>query len=107
MAGRRFDVFLVNLDPTVGSEIRKTRPCVIVSPDEMNDRTRTVIVLPLTTGGHVYVTRVPCRAAGRAGFVVVDQPRSVDVSRLIRRLGALTAAEGSLVLEALERMFAP
>lgn len=89
-AVRRGDVFLVGLDPTRGSEIRKTRPCVIVSPDELNSHLRTFIVAPMTTGGHVYPFRVPCRFGGRAGYLVLDQLRTVDHERLVRRLGSLS-----------------
>ena len=80
----RGDVYLVQLDPTRGSEIRKTRPCLVVSPDELNDHLRTVIVAPMTTGGYAYPWRVPCRFEGRNGFVATDQLRTVDVERLAR-----------------------
>ena len=73
MAINRFDVYLINLDPTVGSEIRKTRPCLVVSPDELNHNTRTVIVAPLTTGGQPYPSRVPCTFKGKNGQVVLDK----------------------------------
>jgi mRNA interferase MazF len=103
----RFEVFLVNLDPTVGSEIRKSRPCVVVSPDEMNLYVRTVVVAPLTTAGRPYPSRVPVRFAGKDGQVVVDQLRTVDKIRLARRLGALKAREAAAVLEVLREFFAP
>jgi mRNA interferase MazF len=103
----RFEVFLVNLDPTVGSEIRKSRPCVIVSPDEMNRYVRTVVVAPLTTAGRPYPSRVPIHFAGKDGQVVVDQLRTVDKVRLARRLGALEAREAAAVLEVLREFFAP
>jgi len=103
----RFEVFLVNLDPTVGSEIRKTRPCVVVSPDEMNRYVRTVVVAPLTTAGRPYPSRVPVRFAGKNGQVVVDQLRTVDKIRLARRLGALEPREAAAVLEVLREFFAP
>ncbi len=93
MAVSRFDVFLVNLDPTVGSEIRKSRPCVVVSPDEMNRHVRTVVVAPLTTSSRPYPSRVPVRFAGKDGQVVIDQLRTVDKARLAARLGALDAHE--------------
>ena len=86
----RGDVYLIHLDPTRGSEIRKTRPCVVVSPDELNAHLRTVIVAPMTTGGHPYPFRVGCRFQQKAGHVVLDQLRTVDTERLVRRLGALT-----------------
>lgn len=104
---RRFDVFLVNLDPTVGSEIRKTRPCVIVSPDEMNEYVRTVVVAPLTTAQRAYPSRVPTRFDGKRGQVVIDQLRTVDKGRLAKRLGALDRAEQGAMLDVLRRFFAP
>jgi mRNA interferase MazF len=87
----RGQVYLVRLDPTLGSEIKKTRPCVIVSPDELNEHLRTVIVAPMTTGGRPYPWRPRCRFQGRAGFVALDQLRTVDVERLGKKLGALEA----------------
>ena len=103
---RRFEVYLVSLDPTVGSEIRKTRPCVVISPDEMNRHIRTVIVAPMTTQGQVYPTRVPCRFQGKSGYIVLDQIRTVDRSRLVRRLGKLTGSQAAATIEALGAMFA-
>jgi mRNA interferase MazF len=99
-------VHLVALDPTKGSEIRKTRPCVIVSPDELNRHLRTVIVAPMTTGGQAYPWRVACRFQRRAGFVAVDQLRTVDTERLVKRLGVLEAAAVSEVCRVLQEMFA-
>jgi mRNA interferase MazF len=107
MAINRFEVYLVNLDPTVGSEIRKTRPCLVVSPDEINHNIRTVIVAPLTTRGRVYPTRVPCRFKGKDGLVVLDQIRTVDQSRLIKKLGKIDAKTATAVLDVLQEMFAP
>lgn len=104
---RRGEVFLVNLNPTRGSEIQKTRPCVVVSPDELNEHLRTVIVAPLTTGGQVYPFRVPCRFRGRVGRVVLDQIRTVDRERLVRRLGQLSPATLGRTLAVLQEMFAP
>ena len=103
----RFDVFVVNLDPTVGSEIRKSRPCVIVSPDEMNRYVHTVVVAPLTTAGRTYPSRVPVSFADRRGQVVIDQLRTVDKARLAKRLGALRADEATAVLDVLREFFAP
>lgn len=103
----RFDVFLVRLDPSVGSEIQKTRPCVVISPDEMNRFVRTVIVAPLTTSRQSYPTRVPCRFEGRRGHVVLDQIWTVDRVRLLRRLGKLDPRTSARVLDILQRMFAP
>ena len=102
---RRADVFLVSLDPARGGEIQKTRPCVIVSPDELNAYLRTFIVAPLTTGGHAYPFRVPCRFEGRAGYVVIDQIRTVDRERLVRRLGKLSPSTLGRVLATLQEMF--
>lgn len=102
----RFEVFLISLDPTVGSEIQKTRPCVIVSPDEMNQYLRTVIVAPLTTGGKDYPTRIPVEFEGRSGRAALDQIRAVDRDRLLKKLGNLSRDEGLRVLETLSAMFA-
>ena len=107
MAIRRFEVHLINLDPTVGSEIQKTRPCLVVSPDELNRHVRTVVVAPMTTKGQAYPTRVPCRFRGKAGQVVLDQIRTVDRARLIKRLGRLDARTAARVLEVLQEMFSP
>jgi mRNA interferase MazF len=102
----RFDVFLVNLDPTVGSEITKTRPCVIVSPDEMNRFIRTVIIAPLTSKGRSYPTRVACKFDKKDGQVVLDQIRTVDKTRLIKKLGRLDKDTQQEVLDGLGEMFA-
>jgi mRNA interferase MazF len=104
---RRGDVFLVNLDPTRGGEIQKTRPCVVVSPDELNDHLRTFIVVPLTTGTHSYPFRVACRFEGRSGFIVLDQIRTIDHERLVRRLGKLSSSTLEQALTILQEMFAP
>jgi len=98
MVARRFDVFLVNLAPTVGSEIRKTRPCLIVSPGEMNRHIATVIVAPMTTRGRSYPTRVPCRFQRKSGQIVLDQ-------LLVRRLGRISPAARKAVLATLAEMF--
>lgn len=103
----RGEVHLVRLDPTLGSEIQKTRPCLIVSPDELNQHLRTVIVAPMTTGGKAYPWRVACRFQGRAGFVALDQLRTVDSERLVKRLGRLSASTSTEVLDTLQEMFAP
>jgi mRNA interferase MazF len=102
---RRGDVFLVNLDPTCGAEIRKTRPCVVVSPDELNAHLRTFIVAPLTTGSHSYPFRVSCRFSGRIGHVVLDQIRTVDQERLVRRLGRISLSTLGKALAILQEMF--
>jgi len=102
----RGEVHLVSLDPTVGSEIRKARPCLVVSPDEMNRHLRTVVVVPMTTRGQAYPSRIPCRFAGKTGQVVLDQVRTVDQARLVRRMGKLSAATLARALEGLQEMFA-
>ena len=103
---RRFDVYLVALDPTVGSEIKKTRPCLVVSPDEMNAHIATVVVAPMTTRRRPYPTRISCRFQGKSGEIVLDQLRTVDRARLIKRLGRISPATQREVLEALAEMFA-
>jgi len=103
----RFDVYLVNLDPTLGSEIQKTRPCLVVSPNEMNRHIRTVIVAPMSTKGRAYPTRVPCRFQKRTGQVVLDQIRTVDKRRLVRRLGKVDSKTVTKILEVLAEKFAP
>ena len=105
-AARRGDVFLVALEPTVGTEIRKTQPCLVVSPDELNQSLRTLIVAPMTTGGHSYPFRVACRFQKRDGFVVLDQLRTVDTERLVRKLGRLSSTALSVALGILQEMFA-
>jgi mRNA interferase MazF len=94
-------VFLVSLDA-----IRKTRPCVVISPDEMNGHIRTVIIAPMTTKGLPYPSRVPCTFQGKKGQVVLDQVRTVDRARLVRRLGKLTPGQAGGVLAVLQEMFA-
>jgi mRNA interferase MazF len=107
MAIKRFEVYLVNLDPTVGSEIKKTRPCLVVSPDELNRHIRTLLVAPTTTKGQPYPTRVPCRFKGKDGQVVLDQIRAVDRVRLVKKLGRLDAKTAAAVLDVLQELFAP
>ena len=103
---RRGNVYLISLDPTRGSEIRKTRPCVVVSPDELNDHLGTFLVAPMTTGGHPYPFRIACRFRDRVSYVVADQLRTVDRVRLVRRLGKLSTRTMEEVLNVLQRMFA-
>ena len=102
----RGEVYLVQLDPTRGSEMRKTRPCLVISPDELNQHLRTVIVAPMTTGGHAYPWRIECRFRGQKGFVATDQLRTVDVERLERRIGRLAPNSVIAVLTVLQEMFA-
>jgi mRNA interferase MazF len=103
---QRGEVYLVELSPTRGSEIRKTRPCVVVSPDELNAHMGTFIVAPLTTGSHAYPFRIACRFDGKDGHLVLDQLRTVDRERLVRRLGALPASTLAKALGVLRSMFA-
>lgn len=102
---KRFEVFLVNLDPTVGHEIKKSRPCLIISPDEMNRYISTVIVAPMTTRGRNYPTRVPCLFRGKEGQVVLDQIRTVDKTRLAKRLGKVDGETRAHVLSVLAELF--
>jgi mRNA interferase MazF len=104
---RKGDVFLISLDPTRGDEIQKTRPCVIVSPDELNAHLRTFIVAPLTNGGHPYPFRVACKFQGRSGHIVLDQIRTVDRERLVRRLGKISSSALARALAILQEMFTP
>ena len=103
----RFAIYLVALDPTQGHEMRKTRPCVVISPDEMNGHAQTAIVAPMTTGAHPYPTRVPVTFRRKRGHIVLDQVRTVDRERLLKRLGRLDPATASQVLARLQEMFAP
>ena len=102
---KRFDVFLINLDPTIGHEIRKTRPCLIISPDEMNRYISTIIVAPMTTKGRSYPTRVRCTFQGRRGQIILDQIRTVDKNRLVKKLGTISKKARSEVLRILQEMF--
>ena len=102
----RGDVFLVALNPTRGREIRKTRPCVVVSPDDLNAHLKTFIVAPLTTGGHAYPFRLSCSFQGKSGHVVLDQIRTVDRERLVKHLGSLSPFALAQSLKILREMFA-
>lgn len=104
-AVRRGDVFVVALDPTIGREIKKTRPCVVLSPDDLNRHLETVVVAPMTTGGHPYPYRVACRFQKREGYVVLDQLRAVDTHRLVRKLGRLSSQAIAGSLGVLQEMF--
>lgn len=106
MVIRRFDVFLINLDPTIGSEIKKTRPCLIISPDEINRHIRTVIVAPMTTAGKDYPTRAACKFQNKKGQIVLDQIRTIDKSRLIKKLGAIDPQTQAEVISILQQLFA-
>ena len=106
MVANRFDVYLINLDPTVGSEIQKTRPCLIISPDEMNRHVRTVIVAPMTSATKDYPTRVNFRFKRKEGQIVLDQIRTIDKKRLIKKLGSIDAKTQVEVISVLQRLFA-
>lgn len=103
----RFEVYLIRLDPTEGREIRKTRPCLIISPDEMNRHIDTVIVAPMTTKSRPYPTRIPIRFRRKTGQIALDQLRTVDKSRLVKRLGAIDHVTADHVLALLAELFAP
>ncbi|MBC8400648.1 MAG: type II toxin-antitoxin system PemK/MazF family toxin [Candidatus Marinimicrobia bacterium] len=103
----RFDIFLVNLDPTIGSEIKKTRPCLIISPDEINRYINTVIVAPMTTKGNLYPSRVPIKFQNKTGKIVLDQIRTIDKTRLIQKLGQINKITRQKVLSTLNDIFAP
>ena len=102
----RFSVYFVNLDPMIGSEIKKTRPCVIISPNEMNFNISTVIIAPITSKLRNYPTRVPCKVEGKQGQIVLDQIRTVDKIRLFKKVDTLNKAAQTKVLSSLKEMFA-
>lgn len=106
MVVKRFDVFLVNLDPTVGTEIQKTRPCLIISPDELNEFIQTVIIAPMTTKARLYPTRVSCQFDGKDAHIVLDRIRTVDKRRLIKHLGRIDSRTQDNVLDVLAELFA-
>jgi mRNA interferase MazF len=103
---KRGEIWLVNLDPTVGSEIKKTRPCVVISPPEMHDYLRTALVAPMTTGSHPAPFRIPVRHGGKQGLILLDQIRAVDKARLVKRAGAITPVTLRATLAALGEIFA-
>ena len=103
---KRFEVYLITLDPTRGSEIRKTRPCLVISPDEINRHLSTVIVAPMTTTRRGYPTRIEVQFAGKEGDIALDQLRTVDRTRLVRRLGQIDEALAREVANRLVEMFA-
>ncbi|MBE0408229.1 MAG: type II toxin-antitoxin system PemK/MazF family toxin [Anaerolineales bacterium] len=106
MVALRFEVFLVNLNPTVGREMQKARPCVVVSPDEMNRNIATVTIAPMTTMRRNYPTRVNLRFEGKEGQIILDQIRTVDKRRLLRKLGVIDKKAASETLAVLQEMFA-
>ena len=103
---KRGDIWLVNLDPNIGSEIKKSRPCVVISPPELNSQLRTVMVAPMTTKGFAAPFRVPITHAGTKGLIVLDQLRTVDKSRLAKRLGSTSTKTMALVMSTLQEFFA-
>lgn len=105
MEVKRFEVFLVNLDPTLGHEIKKTRPCLVISPDEMNHFISTVIIAPMTTKSRRYPTRVHCKFKGRSGDIVLDQIRTVDKKRLVKKIGSIGITTQRKTIAILQEMF--
>ena len=106
MVVKRFDVYLVNLDPTIGSEIQKTRPCLVLSPDEMNRNIRTVIIAPMTSAKKDCPTRVSCTFKKKRGQIVIDQIRTIDKARLIKKMGNIDSKAQSDVVSTLQKLFA-
>ncbi|MDZ7831518.1 MAG: type II toxin-antitoxin system PemK/MazF family toxin [Desulfobacterales bacterium] len=106
MVVNRFDVYLVNLDPTIGSEIKKTRPCLVISPEEMNRNIRTVIIAPITSATKEYPTRVSCTFQKKKGQIVLDQLRTIDKARLMKKLGTIKSKDQLEVISVLQRLFA-
>lgn len=104
---KRGEIWLAALDPTVGSEIRKTRPCIVISPPEMHDYLRTVIVAPMTTGSHPAPFRIPISFQRKSGLILLDQLRTLDKRRLVKRLGMARTATVGVMLETLQEVFAP
>ncbi len=106
MEVNRFEVFLVNLDPTVGHEIKKTRPCLVISPNEMNHYISTVIIAPMTSKGRNYPTRISCSFQGKSGQIVLDQIRTVDKKRLVKKLGVISKSAQTKTINLLQELFA-
>lgn len=104
---KRGEIWLVNLDPTIGSEIKKSRPCVVISPAEIHDHLRTVIVAPMTSKGRPAPFRVPVTHGGKKGLILLDQVRTVDKARLAKKLGGLSAKTLTITLGTLQEIFAP
>ena len=104
MVENQYNFYLVNLDPTVVHEIKKTRPCLVISPDEMNHNIDTIIVAPMTTKSHSYPTRIPVKFDGKQGWIVLDLIRTVDSIRLVKHLGKITKKEVSEVKRVIKEM---
>lgn len=101
---KQYDVYLVSLAPTIGHEVKKTRPCLIISPDVINTNLQTVIIAPMTTKSHSYPTRVKIQFKGKEGYIVLDQIRTVDKARLLKNLGAITAETCQIIKETIKEM---
>ncbi len=106
MEVNRFEVFLVNLEPTVGHEIKKTRPCLVISPNEMNHYISTVIIAPMTSKGRNYPTRISCSLQGKSGQIVLDQIRTVNKKRLVKKLGVISKSAQTKTINLLQELFA-
>ena len=104
MVIQQYEVYLINLDPTIGHEIQKTRPCLVISPEEMNNNIRTVIIAPMTTKSHAYPTRIPVRFNKKSGWIVLDQIRTVDKARLVKKLGKISSREVTAVKDIIKQM---
>jgi mRNA interferase MazF len=102
---KQYQIFLVNLDPTIGSEIKKTRPCVVISPDEMNKYLRTIVIAPMTTSSKKYPTRVEVKHDNKLGWIVLDQIRTIDKQRIIKDLGRLSKPEIKVVKEIIKETY--
>ncbi|MCF2141447.1 MAG: type II toxin-antitoxin system PemK/MazF family toxin [Candidatus Lokiarchaeota archaeon] len=101
----QYSVYLLNLDPSIGHEIRKTRPCIVISPDEMNQYLQTIIIAPMTTKSHAYPTRIKLTFEGKVGWIVLDQIRTVDKKRIVKKLGTVDAQIISKIKELIREMF--
>lgn len=102
---KQFDTYWVDLNPTIGAEMQKVRPCVVVSPKELNQYLDTVIIIPITSAIHNYPYRVACQVEGRSGEIAADQIRTIDKRRLWRRIGSLSSLEASVLQSVLQQMF--
>ena len=104
MVINQYDVYLINLDPTIGYEIQKTRPCLVISPNEMNSSIRTIIIAPMTTKSYKYPSRIPVKFQGKKGWIVLDQIRTVDRKRLVKQLGVIQTKEIEQVKSIIKEM---
>ncbi|MEM1214088.1 MAG: type II toxin-antitoxin system PemK/MazF family toxin [Bacteroidota bacterium] len=101
----QYDLLIVNLDPTMGSEIKKTRPCVVISPDELNRHLRTIVIAPITSQERPYPTRVPAKVSGKAGWIIVEQIRTIDKRRVRKNIGKLAKAEVKQLKQVIRQTF--